>query len=78
MKASDVYVGGTGAVSVEVGDGRTIEVGLSGSRVFSDSTADAMDAMTNPQHALLSNNDHNFVSQGIAAHNTVVSAAGGT
>ena len=80
LKASYLYVGDAGERGVEVGDGRTTKVALSGSRVFSNSTADVMGAMTNLQHALLSNNntDQNFASQGIAAKNTVVSAGGGT
>ncbi len=80
LKASYVYVGDGGERGVEVGDGRTTKVDFSGSRVFSNSTVDVMGAMTNLQHALLSNNnnDQNFASQGIAAKDTVVSAGGGT
>ncbi len=80
LKAGYAYVGDGGESGVEVGDGRTTKVALAGSRVFQNTTADVMGAMTKLQHALLANNnnDQNFASQGIAAKNTVVSAAGGT
>ena len=80
LKASYAYVGDGGEAGVEVGDGRTTKVAFAGSRVFSNSTVDVMGAMTNLQHALLSNNnnDQNFASQGVATKDAVVNTPVGT